>query len=74
MTFAFLQVKAIWSVLLRRFELELIDPNPQPNYTTFVVGPRPPCRVRFRRKLRTVVNRSGPLVHVTADSARLINA
>lgn len=50
LTFAYLQVKAIWSVLLRRFELELIDLNPQPNWTTFVVGPRQPCRVRYRRK------------------------
>jgi sterol 14-demethylase len=50
MMFAYLQVKAIWSVLLRRFELELIDRNPEPNYATFVVGPRPPCRVRYRRR------------------------
>jgi sterol 14-demethylase len=70
MTFAYLQVKAIWSVLLRRFELELIDPNPQPNYATFVVGPRPPCRLRFRRKQRSVVNVPGHLVRVTADSTR----
>jgi sterol 14-demethylase len=50
MTFGYLQVKVIWSVLLRRFELELIDRHPQPNYATFVVGPRPPCRVRYRRR------------------------
>jgi sterol 14-demethylase len=50
MTFAYLQIKAIWSVLLRRFELELIDHRPEPNYATFVVGPRPPCRVRYRRR------------------------
>jgi sterol 14-demethylase len=50
MTFAYLQIKAIWSTILRRFELELIDRNPEPNYTTFVVGPRPPCRVRYRRR------------------------
>jgi sterol 14-demethylase len=70
LTFAYLQVKAIWSVLLRRFELELLDPNPQPNYATFVVGPRPPCRLRFRRKQRAVVNGPGPLVPATADSTR----
>jgi sterol 14-demethylase len=50
MTFAYLQVKAIWSVLLRRFDLELLDNHVEPNYRTFVVGPRPPCRMRYRRK------------------------
>jgi sterol 14-demethylase len=50
MTFAYLQIKTIWSVLLRRFDLELADPNPEPNYATFVVGPRAPCLVRYRRK------------------------
>ncbi|HEV3116683.1 MAG TPA: cytochrome P450, partial [Gemmataceae bacterium] len=51
MTFAYLQVKAIWSVLLRRFELELIDADPAPNYATFVVGPKPPCRLRYKRRM-----------------------
>ncbi|MFN4261486.1 MAG: cytochrome P450 [Gemmataceae bacterium] len=50
LTFAYLQVKAIWSTLLRRFDLELLHPQVEPNYTTFVVGPKPPCRMRFRRR------------------------
>jgi sterol 14-demethylase len=50
MTFAYLQIKTIWSVLLRRFELELLGRKPLPNYATFVVGPCQPCMVRFRRK------------------------
>lgn len=50
MTFAYLQVKTIWSVLLRKFDFELVDANPRPNYETFVVGPKPPCRVRYRRR------------------------
>lgn len=52
MTFAYLQVKAIWSVLLERFDLELADGDPRPNFETLVVGPRPPCRLRYRRKWR----------------------
>jgi len=52
MTFAYLQVKTIWTLLLRRFELELLDPNPRPNYATFVVGPCQPCLMRYRRKRR----------------------
>jgi sterol 14-demethylase len=50
MTFAYLQIKAIWSVLLRRFDLDLLDRHAEPNFRTFVVGPRPPCRMRYRRK------------------------
>jgi sterol 14-demethylase len=49
-TFAYLQVKAIWSVLVRRFDLDLVDRSPAPDYGTFVAGPRRPCRVRFRRR------------------------
>jgi sterol 14-demethylase len=50
MTFAYLQIKTIWSVLLRRFELELLHKNAEPNYTTFVVAPRQPCTMRYRRR------------------------
>jgi sterol 14-demethylase len=70
MTFAYLQVKAIWSVLLRRFELELIDRQPEPNYATFVVGPRPPCRVRYRRKQHAVVSPAGALPRAATASER----
>jgi len=49
LTFAQQQVKVIWSVLLQRFKLELVQRDHQPNYSTFVVGPRRPCLVRYRR-------------------------
>lgn len=48
--FAYLQVKTIWSILLRKFDFELCQPLPEPDYSTLVVGPKPPCKVRFRRK------------------------
>lgn len=45
-------MKTIWSVLLRNFEFELVDPFPEPNYDSMVIMPKP-CRVRFtRRKLK----------------------
>jgi sterol 14-demethylase len=47
--FAYLQIKTIWSVLLRNFDFELLDPVPEPNYTSMVIMPKP-CRVRFTRK------------------------
>jgi sterol 14alpha-demethylase len=70
MTFAYLQVKAIWSVLLRRFELELIDPDPVANYATFVVGPKPPCRLRYKRRVtRKVFDNLAPAaVHSGRES------
>ena len=49
LTFAQQQVKVIWSVLLQRFKLELVQRDHQPNYSTFVVGPRRPCLVRYLR-------------------------
>jgi sterol 14-demethylase len=49
--FAYLQIKTIWSVLLRDFSFEMLDPFPEPDFTSMVIGPKP-CRVRYtRRKL-----------------------
>ena len=49
--FAYMQIKALWSVLLRRFEFELIHSTYEPNYASVVVGPRQPCLVRYRRRV-----------------------
>jgi sterol 14-demethylase len=49
-TFAYQQIKVIWSVLFQRFELELVRRGHEPDYSTFVPGPHPPCRVRYRRR------------------------
>ncbi len=54
--FAQLQVKTIWSVLLRRFDFELVTQDFRPNYSNFVVGPRQPCLVRYRRRRATAVS------------------
>ncbi|MCY4015970.1 MAG: cytochrome P450 [Gammaproteobacteria bacterium] len=48
--FAIMQIKAIWSVLLDRFDIELATPFPAPNYGSWVTGPRLPCRLRYRRR------------------------
>lgn len=50
--FAYLQIKAIWSVMLRNFDFELLDPVPDADYDSMVIGPKK-CRVRYtRRKLQ----------------------
>lgn len=48
--FAFLQIKTIWSVLFRQFDMEMISTFPAPNYSAIVVGPTLPCQVRFKRR------------------------
>ena len=50
MHFAYMQIKALWTVLLSRFDLDLVSPPPAPDYGSWVTGPRPPCRVRYRRR------------------------
>ena len=47
------QIKCIWSVLLRNFEFELVDPFPEADFESMVVGPKP-CRVRYRRRELTL--------------------
>ncbi|MGH7391658.1 MAG: cytochrome P450 [Candidatus Rokuibacteriota bacterium] len=51
-TFAQQQIKVVWSVLLREFDLTAARADHRPDYATFVVGPRPPCLVRYRRRRR----------------------
>ena len=48
--FAYAQLKAIWTVLLDRFEWFLDTSVPAPNYGSWVTGPEEPCRVRYRRR------------------------
>lgn len=46
------QIKSIWSVMLRNFDFEMIDPVPEADYDSMVIGPKP-ATVRFtRRKLQ----------------------
>jgi len=51
--FAMLQLKAIFSILLRRYTFELIDAadNYQDDFTQMVVQPASPCRVRYLKRV-----------------------
>ncbi|KAL8556345.1 hypothetical protein ACS0TY_003964 [Phlomoides rotata] len=48
--FAYLQIKAIWSHLLRNFELELISPFPETDWNAMVVGVKGKVMVRYKRR------------------------
>jgi sterol 14-demethylase len=50
--FAYQEMKVILTLLLQRYELELVDTNPQPVRGASTKWPESPCRVRYRlRKL-----------------------
>ena len=51
--FAQLQLRALWSHLLRNFEFELQDASYPIDYTNLIVGPTAPCRIRYRRIKRS---------------------
>jgi sterol 14-demethylase len=53
--FAYLEMKVIVSMLLRDYDLELVDPDPQPIPGTKTKWPQSPCRVRYRRKVAAAV-------------------
>jgi len=50
--FALMQLKAIFSIVLRRYEFELAAPPEtyRDDHSRMVVLPRQPCRVRYRRR------------------------
>lgn len=50
--FALFQIKAIFCILLRRYDFELVDApdSYRDDYTKMVVEPGSPCRIRYRRR------------------------
>lgn len=50
--FAMFQIKAIFAILLRRYEFELVDSPEQykDNYKEMIVQPTSPCKVRFKKR------------------------
>jgi len=50
--FAFVQVKAILSILFREYEIELVSPDnfPEQDFEAMVVGPKGDCRVRYKKR------------------------
>ena len=49
-TFAYMQIKTIWSVLIRNYEFELVGKLPEPDYEGMVVGPKHPCTIRYKKR------------------------
>ncbi|MFT3772560.1 MAG: cytochrome P450 [Minicystis sp.] len=66
--FALLQIKAILAILLRRYEFELVNPRVDSDFHGLVVGPKEPCRVRYRRRQVSAVARPAPEKAVAAPA------
>uniref|UniRef100_A0A803MV84 Uncharacterized protein n=1 Tax=Chenopodium quinoa TaxID=63459 RepID=A0A803MV84_CHEQI len=49
-TFAYLEIKTIWSYLIRNFEIELITPFPETEYNEIVWSPKGKVMVRYKRR------------------------
>lgn len=49
-SFGVLQTKTIYSWLLRHYDIEYIGHPIKPDFTTMIVGPVPPCMVRYKRR------------------------
>lgn len=56
--FAILQVKAILSIMLRRYEFELCEPDRGSDFHGLVVGPKEPVRMRYKRRVTTSAARA----------------
>ncbi len=48
--FAILQIKAILAMLFGQYEFELAGDKIESNFQGLVVGPKEPCRIRYRRR------------------------
>jgi sterol 14-demethylase len=51
MNFAYQQIMAIWSVLLRTFDMELVSPSMRRDRSIAVNTPLRPCLMRYRRRV-----------------------
>jgi len=49
-SFAYVQIKSIWSILLRKYDMELVTPFPDPDYTTLIAGPQAPVMIKYKKK------------------------
>jgi len=49
--FAILQIKTIMAVLLNRYDFELVGDSIETDFQGLVLGPKPPIRVRYRRRV-----------------------
>ena len=71
--FALLQIKAILAILLRRYDFELVNPHVPSDFHGLVVGPKEPCRIRYRRRkaVSATSRAAAPVAEVPAKRYRV---
>lgn len=70
--FAILQIKSILAILLSRYEFDLRGDPIEDDYQSMVIGPKEPCRLRYRRRervTRVAVSASSDTAPSTAPEA-----
>ncbi len=69
--FAMLQLKAIFSIFLRRYEFELVDDpdSYEDDFTDMVIQPKEPCKVRYRKRKIVADKESSKQTQIKTDAA-----
>lgn len=74
--FALFQIKAIFCILLRRYEFELVE-SPESyrdDYTKMVVEPASPCRIRYRKRRAMAEENQTASTDVSPEVAPIVSA
>jgi sterol 14-demethylase len=73
--FAILQIKAIVALLLGQYEFELAGDPIESDFQGLVVGPKEPCRMRYRRRAQPSVTLAmAPELGKAAEHAAMVDA
>jgi sterol 14-demethylase len=72
--FGVFEMKCAISLLLERYDLELIDPHPRRNYEMGVLRPAPPCMVRYVRRAAATPRRRAGAVQRSVEIDESVDA
>lgn len=65
--FGTIEMKVILSLILQHYDLELVNPEPQPDFAIGIIRPKPPTLIRYRQ--RQPVHRAAPVYAVAQPAA-----
>ncbi|KAF7020399.1 hypothetical protein CFC21_033504 [Triticum aestivum] len=65
--FAYMQIKVIWSHLLRNFEMEMASPFPETDWNVVMPGPKGKVMLRYKRK-----KKMSPTAKITNPRTRYV--